>query len=83
MVGGARNSRKLFGPPWGGGGHAYSLSVNTAVAGPVPNFRTGPKTKYAHTHNRFTAPLRFCPGLPGWAGTRKVKPIWIYWSNRL
>jgi len=18
-----------------------------------------------------------CPGLPGWAGTRKVKPIWI------
>ena len=28
-----------------------------------------------------------CPGLPGWAGTRKVKsarvkPIWIYWSKR-
>jgi len=23
-----------------------------------------------HTHTR-------CPGLPGWAGTRKVKPIWI------
>jgi len=22
------------------------------------------------------------PGLPGWAGTRKVKPIWIYWSKR-
>jgi len=21
-------------------------------------------------------------GLPGWAGTRKVKPIWIYWSKR-
>ena len=20
----------------------------------------------------------FCPELPGWAGTRKVKPIWIY-----
>jgi len=21
-------------------------------------------------------------GLPGWAGTRKVQPIWIYWSKR-
>jgi len=27
-----------------------------------------------HTHIRLMA---FCPGLPGWAGTRKVKPIWI------
>ena len=27
-----------------------------------------------HTHTRLTA---LCPGLPGWAGTRKVKPIWI------
>ena len=27
-----------------------------------------------HTHPRLTA---LCPGLPGWAGTRKVKPIWI------
>ena len=27
-----------------------------------------------HTHNRLTA---LCPGLPGWAGTRKVKPICI------
>jgi len=27
-------------------------------------------------------PSEFCPGLPGWAGTRKVKPIWIYWSKR-
>ena len=26
------------------------------------------------THTRLTA---FFPGLPGWAGTRKVKPIWI------
>jgi len=30
---------------------------------------------------------RFCLGLPRWAGyqkgkTRKVKPIWIYWSKR-
>ena len=28
----------------------------------------------SHTHTRLTA---LCPGLPGWAGTRKVKPIWI------
>ena len=25
-------------------------------------------------HTRLTT---LCPGLPGWAGTRKVKPIWI------
>jgi len=29
---------------------------------------------HSHTHTRLTA---LCPGLPGWAGTRKVKPIWI------
>jgi len=27
-----------------------------------------------HTHTRLTA---LCPGLTGWAGPRKVKPIWI------
>ena len=27
-----------------------------------------------HTHTHLTA---LFPGLPGWAGTRKVKPIWI------
>ena len=27
-----------------------------------------------HTHTRLTA---LCPGLPGWAATRKVKPVWI------
>ena len=29
---------------------------------------------HTHTHIRLTA---LCPGLPGWTGTRKVKPIWI------
>jgi len=29
---------------------------------------------HTHTHTRLTA---LCPGLPGWAGTRKVKPMWI------
>jgi len=23
-----------------------------------------------------------CLGPPEWAGTRKVKPIWVYWSKR-
>jgi len=29
---------------------------------------------HTHTHTRLTA---LCPGLPGWAGTKKVKPIRI------
>ena len=29
---------------------------------------------HTHTHTRLTA---LCPGLPGSASTRKVKPIWI------
>ena len=33
-----------------------------------------------HTHSRLTA---FCPGLPGWAGTRKVKPIWIFLKQEI
>ena len=31
-------------------------------------------TGLSHTHTRLTA---LCPGLPRWADTRKVKPIWI------
>ena len=30
--------------------------------------------QHTHTHTRLTA---LFPGLPRWAGTRKVKPIWI------
>jgi len=30
---------------------------------------------HTHTHTRLMA---LFPGLPRWAGTRKVKPIWIY-----
>ena len=39
-------------------------------------FSTGTHSQPCYGH------LGFCPGLPGWAGTRKVKPIWIYWSKR-
>ena len=31
-------------------------------------------TFFWDTHTRLTA---LCPGLPGWSGTRKAKPIWI------
>ena len=34
---------------------------------------------HTHTHTRLTA---FCPRLPGWAGTRKVKQSGFYWSKR-
>jgi len=41
------------------------------------------KQVHTHTHTQPSySPLRFWPGLPGWAGTRKVKPIWIYRSKR-
>jgi len=33
-----------------------------------------------NTHTRLMA---LCLGLHRWAGTRKVKPIWIYWSKRV
>ena len=33
-----------------------------------------PAAKHTHAHTHLTA---LFPGLPGWAGTRKVKAIWI------
>ena len=42
----------------------YSLSLLIVLRWPP----------WANTHTRLTA---LFPGLPGWAGTRKVKPIWI------
>ena len=35
-----------------------------------------PPSPYVHTHPHIRLTALF-PGLPGWAGTRKVKPIWI------
>ena len=32
---------------------------------------------YFQIHNTHTRLTALCPGLPRWAGTRKVKPIWI------
>jgi len=40
-------------------------------------------TMLISTHTQpFYSSLGFCLGLLRWAGTRKVKPIWIYWSKR-
>jgi len=40
-----------------------------------PRLTPEKKTSYnTHTHTRLVA---LCSELPGWAGTRKVKPIWI------
>jgi len=36
------------------------------------------KIQYTHYYYNYYSPLTaLFPGLPGWAGTRKVKPIWI------
>ena len=37
---------------------------------------------HTHTHT-ILRPLGFCLGPARWAGTRKVKPIWINWSKEL
>ena len=39
-----------------------------------PNINRFSKFFHWHTHTHLTA---LCPGLPGWAGTTKVKPTWI------
>jgi len=36
------------------------------------------KIFWIQNNTRLTA---LCLGLPGWAGTKKVKPIWIYWRD--
>ena len=39
-----------------------------------PTLRFILQKRYTHTHTRLTA---LFPGLPRWASTRKVKPIWV------
>ena len=63
-------------------GHSGSRSVTISWCINLTHTRTHAHTHtlythartHTHTHNRLTA---LCPGLPRWAGTRKVKPIWI------
>jgi len=55
---------------------------------PAENFVLMDTYTHTHTHAQsFYCSSGICPGLPGWASTRKVKnrkvrPIWIYWSKR-
>ena len=64
----------------------FSVSLARTQCVPQRHFRTSKQThlhpqfytefhlKVTHTHTRLTA---LFPGLPRWAGTRKVNPIWI------
>jgi len=66
-------------PPPHDGVTSHAALLSTLAAAPVqvrfsPSLFTHTHT-HTHTHP-FNSPLS--PGLPGWAGTRKVKPIWIF-----
>jgi len=67
----------------GAGGKKPRIIQMAALHSQVPRY---PKYEKSHTntytHTTVLWPSGFCPGLPGWAGTRKVKPVWIYWSKR-
>ena len=41
------------------------------------SLRKCPHDHWPTTHQLHTSLTALCPGLPRWAGTRKVKPIWI------
>ena len=68
--------------PWNIGNinsvHAMQPNNNNPFNGPISKLAGCRKkhlsTSVTHTHARLTA---LCPGLSGWAGTRKVKPIWM------
>jgi len=50
------------------------LIDSTAANGGTTSLAAYWASVYIHTYTHLTA---LCPGLPGWVGTRKVKPIWI------
>ena len=51
------------------------FTANPALHTPQLNCIVLLHQSHTHTHTSLTA---LCPGLPGWAGTRKVTPIWIF-----
>ena len=57
---------------------SYGVTVDQKMSGTTSGICRGRPCAFSplntHTHTRLTA---LYPGLPGWAGTRKVKPIWI------
>ena len=54
--------------------HSTSLSSSCLSSAETTHGLRWATITHTHTHTRLTA---LCPGLPRWAGTRKVKPIWI------
>ena len=60
------SSRSTFSRP-----RAYAERADISLT--LRRYLLKPHT-HTHTHTRLMA---LFPGLPGWAGTRKVKPIWI------
>ena len=59
--------------------HANLTALSTSLVRSSHFTLGNPKKSFSavlfiHTHTRLTA---LCPGLPRWAATRKVKPIWI------
>jgi len=61
--------------------HWYSPLTATTQAAATNHWMadTTNKHTHTHTHTRLTA---LCPGLPGWASTRKVNQSGFYWSKR-
>ena len=54
---------------------ATFLRTSVAAAGHRQNHRPR-KSAHTHTHTH-TRLMALCPGLPRWADTRRIKPIWI------
>ena len=54
--------------------HHDHISGPSRAAGLSHCLSVSPNNNNINTHNCLTA---LCPGLPGWASTRKGKPIWI------
>jgi len=65
--------RKWIPTKWITRSNGYHLSISSYTQRKVQNMDKW-ILRLTHKHTRLTA---LCPGLPGWAGTRKVKPIWI------
>jgi len=55
--------------------HSHVLQQYLSKCGPLS------KTRHKTHIQSFYCSSGICPGLPGWAGARKVKPIWIYWAR--
>ena len=65
-----------FSPLW----RTYILNINMLITSELLNKNVGRQTEGSRCMLAwYTHPFKgaLFPGLPGWAGTRRVKPIWI------